>query len=134
LSGSPRPGGSLVGLGVELVSVPRFEALLERHEARLLGHLFQPAEIAYARRKAHPSHSLAARFAAKAAGRRALLALLERAPLLRDLEVVRRRSGEPTLVLRGPLAEQPPAPDLSFVLTLTHDHEYALASVFAERA
>lgn len=119
---------------MELVSVPRFEALLARHAKRLLPRVFQPGELAYAERKAHPSHSLAARFAAKAAARRALRPVLGRAPSLRDVEVVRRKSGEPTLELRGPLAERPAARCLRFVLTLTHDGEFALASVFAERA
>jgi holo-[acyl-carrier protein] synthase len=119
---------------VELVSVPRFEAVLARHAKRLLSRVFQPGELAYAERKAHPSHSLAARFAAKAAARRALAPVLGRAPSLRDVEVVRRKSGEPTLELRGPVAAQPAALGLRFVLTLTHDGEFALASVFAERA
>jgi phosphopantetheinyl transferase (holo-ACP synthase) len=48
--------------------------------------------------------------------------------------VVRHRSGEPTLALHGPLAGTPRASDLRFVLTLTHDADFALASVFAEAA
>jgi len=124
----------LAGVGVELVGVPRFEALLARHAARLRPRVFQPGELAYADRKGQPSHSLAARFAAKVAARRALAGVLGRAPALRDVEVVRKRSGEPTLALRGPLAERSGAAGLRFTLTLTHDAEFALASVFAEHA
>jgi holo-[acyl-carrier protein] synthase len=117
---------------VELVSVPRFEAALARHPERLRARVFQPAEIAYAERRGRPAHSLAARFAAKAAARRALGRVLGAAPALRDVEVVRRRSGEPTLCLRGPLAAHPAAPALRLALSLSHDAEFALASVFAE--
>ncbi len=113
--------------------MPRFEAALARHAPRLLPRVFQPAEIAYAKRKGHPAHSLAARFGAKVAARRALAGVLGGAPALRDVEVVRKRGGEPMLVLRGPLSEQPGAAGLRLALTLTHDAEFALASVFAER-
>jgi holo-[acyl-carrier protein] synthase len=122
-----------VGVGVELVSVPRFEAALARHGKRLLPRVFREGEIAYAERKGQPAHSFAARFAAKAAARRALAGALGGRPALRDVEVVRRRSGEPTLALRGPFAERSEALRLHLTLTLTHDAEFALASVFAER-
>ncbi len=113
-----------------MVSTPRFARALERCEKRLLARVFLPAEIAYARRKRDPSHSLAARFAAKVAGRRALAAALGAPPRLCELEVVRRRSGEPTLELRGRLSSTP----LRLSLSLTHDDDFAVAAVFAERA
>jgi holo-[acyl-carrier protein] synthase len=130
-AGFARP--SLLGLGVELVSVPRFEAALARHGERLSARVFRPAEVAYARRRGQPGHSLAARFAAKVAARRALAGALGGRPWLRDVEVVRRRSGEPTLLVHGPTAGTPGAAALRLTLTLTHDAEFALASVFAER-
>ncbi len=90
----------LRGVGVGLVSMPRFERALARFGDRLLTRLFTPAEIAYASRKRRGAHSLAGRFAAKCAGRAALRQSGRRV-MLSDLEVVRRRSGEPTLVLLG---------------------------------
>jgi holo-[acyl-carrier protein] synthase len=122
--------GALVGIGVEMVSTRRFARALERSERRLLERVFLPGEIAYARRKRDPAHSLAARFAAKVAGRRALAAAVGAPLRLRDLEVVRRRSGEPTLELRG----HDPGSAVRLALTLTHDDDFAVAAVFAERA
>ena len=62
----------IVGLGVELVELPRFEAALSRHGERLARRLFTPDERAYAAGRARGAESLAVRFAAKAAARRAL--------------------------------------------------------------
>jgi holo-[acyl-carrier protein] synthase len=119
---------SLSGVAVGLVSVPRFERALARFGERLLARVFTPAERAYAeRRRAAGGHSLAARFAAKCAGRRALAALGGRVPRLAELEVVRAPSGEPGLVLAtGPLP-------WSSRLSLTHDAEFALASLVLEQ-
>ncbi len=122
----------LCGLGVEIVSVPRFRRALDRSGARLLDRVFLPAEIEYTRRKRNGWQNLAARFAAKCAGRRAFASVCSRPIRLRDLEVVRRRSGEPTLALRGPAA--PEAAELRVSLSLTHDRDFALASVWVERS
>ena len=106
--------------------MPRFEASLVRFEERLLARLFTPAERAYAARKRHGQRNLAARFAAKCAARRCLrrhgIALR-----LRDVEITRRESGEPTLLIHGL------APHWRFSISLTHDDQFALASVWAEQ-
>lgn len=122
----------LAALGVELVSVPRFRAALERYGSRLTDRIFRPGELAYARRKRHPAHSLAARFAAKCAGRRALRSLCgDDAPIrLFDLEVVRRPSGEPLLEWRPRAAQS--ADGLRVLVSLSHDPEFALATVWVE--
>ena len=119
----------LAGVGIGLVSVPRFRAALDRFGPRLAERVFSPAELAYATRKRSAAHSLAGRFAAKCAGRRALGWRVA----LRDLEVVRRRSGEPTLEIGSGARARfgPEVPRL--LLSLTHDSEFALASVWVER-
>lgn len=121
----------LLAVGVEVVSVPRFQGLLDRHGPRLLERLFSPDELAYARRKRNASHNLAARLAAKCAGRRALRGSLGGGPIaLRELEVVRRRSGEPRLAWR----RQGAGDDLRLLVSLTHDPDFAMACVWVERA
>ena len=123
----------LEGIGVALVSVPRFERALERFGERLLERVFTPAEVAYARRKRHGSQSLAARFAAKCAGRSLLRTWRAGSPCLRDLEVARRPSGEPMLALNGPAGEAVASRRLRFALSLAHDAQFAVASLWAER-
>ena len=121
------PGLRAVEVG--LIETPRFRRAMERHGERLLARVFTQGERDYASRKKSAEHNLAARFAAKCAGRRAVVRLTGRRLGLHEIEVVRRRSGEPTLVVRAPGA----LPDgLRFSLSLTHDADFAAASVWLE--
>jgi holo-[acyl-carrier protein] synthase len=123
----------LQGIGVALVSVPRFEQALQRFGERFLERIFSPAEIAYTRRKRYGTQNLAARFAAKCAGRALLRSHCARGLRLRDFEVERRPSGEPTLVLHRAAREAEATSALRFSLSLSHDAELALASLWALR-
>jgi holo-[acyl-carrier protein] synthase len=120
--------GALRGVGLALVEVPRFRAALERRGDRLLVRVFSPTEIEYARRKKTGWQNLAARFAAKCAGREALRRALGRRLRLAELEVARRKSGEPRLVIRDAAL----GATLELFLTLSHDADFALASVWVE--
>ena len=120
--------GALRGVGLALVEVPRFRAALERRGERMLERVFSPAEREYARRKKSGWQNLAARFAAKCAGRSALRGALGRTLPLAGLEVARRRSGEPRLVLRSTVPGEP----LELFVTLSHDADFALASVYVQ--
>jgi holo-[acyl-carrier protein] synthase len=125
---SAEPG--LSGVEVGLVSVPRFRRALDRFGPRLLHRIFSADEIAYAARKRDGAHNLAARFAAKCAGRRALARLGARPGRWLEIEVVRRRSGEPTLKVHCAEEAAVGTDGLRFTLSLTHDPDLAMASVF----
>ncbi len=116
-------------IGVELVEVPRFARVLARYGDRMLQRVFSADEIAYAQRKSRGEQNWAARFAAKCAGRRALRLAGAPGLRLRELEVVRKRSGEPTLAVHRPGVAQ----DLRICMTLTHDQDFAMASLWIER-
>ncbi len=117
----------LAGIGIRLVEVPRFRAAVERFGDRLLGRVFTPDEIAYGARKRHGAQNLAARFAAKCAARSLLLDHSGLRVRLVEIEVVRRPSGEPTLRIVGG------EPRVGMVVSLTHDADFALASVWLEK-
>jgi len=121
--------GALRGIGLALVEVPRFRAVLERRGERFAARVFSPGELAYARGKKVGWQNLAARFAAKVAGRAALRAALGRALPLAGLEVARLKTGAPRLALTA-LARVDQAFELQ--LSLTHDADFALASVWVE--
>ena len=123
--------GGLKGVGLALVEVPRFRAVLERRGDAFAARVFSPGELEYARRKTFGWQNLAARFAAKLAGRQALRAELGRALPLAAFEVAREKSGAPRLALTPPVALEAA---LSFSLSLTHDADFALASVWVEVA
>ena len=122
---------ALRGVGLALVEMPRFRAVLERRGDAFAERVFSPGELAYARGKRAGWENLAARFAAKVAGRAALRAPLGRVLPLAGLEVTRLRSGAPVLALTAHARVDEP---FAFQLSLTHDADFALASVWVEAA
>ena len=120
---------TLSGVGLALVEVPRFRAVLERRGDAFARRVFSPGELAYARGKRLGWQNLAARFAAKVAGRAALRPALGRVLPLAGLEVARLKSGAPLLALTTHARVDRA---FAFQLSLTHDADFALASVWIE--
>jgi holo-[acyl-carrier protein] synthase len=117
---------TVVGVGVDVVDIARFEQSLERTPG-LADRLFTGAE------QGLPPASLAARFAAKEALAKALGAPggLE----WRDAEVVADAAGRPTLRLAGSVADAAAAAGATrWHLSLSHDAGVAVAMVVAESA
>lgn len=115
---------AILGLGIDVVAIERFEAALERSPG-FLERVFTPAE----RELGH--HSLAARWAAKEALAKALGA--PGGLNWQDAEVVREPNGQPRLAIRGAIAAR--AAELgiaSFHLSLSHDAGIASAVVIGE--
>ena len=130
--------GSLAGIGVDVVDVARFRAILARRPG-FAARYFTEVERADARRSADPTESLAARFAAKEAVMKALGTGLGGFALT---EVEVRRSvgdgatdGVPSLVLHGAAAALAARKQAGpFHISLTHTTEVAIAFVVAERS
>lgn len=116
---------AVVGIGVDVVHLPRFAAAMARTPS-MAERLFTPAE----RELADPS--LAARFAAKEAVAKALGAPAGLA--WHDAEIVRGDDGRPHLAVRGSVADAAEALGVtSWHLSLAHDGDVAVALVVAER-
>ncbi|MFG6193227.1 holo-ACP synthase [Nonomuraea sp. JJY05] len=114
----------ILGIGVDVVDIDRFEAALER-TPQLKERLFTETEIEL------PVRSLAARFAAKEAVAKALGAPRGLAHL--EAEVRRDERGKPELRITGKAAEV--AYDLGvkrWHVSLSHDAGVAVAYVIAE--
>jgi holo-[acyl-carrier protein] synthase len=123
---------AIVGLGVGIVETERFRRAERRFGARLAERVFTPGELVYAARKRRGFESLAVRFAAKLAARRALGLAHAR---FRDLEVVRVRGAAPTLVFHAAAAEAARGRGVvRSVLSVTHDAELCIAHVVLEGA
>lgn len=123
-------GPGVLGLGIDLVDVPRFATLLARRP-KMAERLFTAEERAYAYGLTDPAPSLAARFAAKEAVMKALGVGLG-AFGFRDVEVHRQPSGFPQLVLSGRAARL--ASDrhvISWMVSLTHTSSTAAAVALA---
>jgi holo-[acyl-carrier protein] synthase len=123
-------GLTLIGVGTDLVEIERFRLAMQRR-ASLPERLFSDEERAYAFRHRDPAPRLAARFGAKEAVMKALGVGLG-AFKLRDVEVVRHRSGAPFVALYGraaTLAEERGVTD--WHLSLTHTDLVAMAVAVA---
>jgi holo-[acyl-carrier protein] synthase len=128
-----KEGGVIVGVGVDLVSVPRFARVLERRGEAALARFFTPAEVARCRASRSPDESLAARFAAKEAFFKALGTGAGTGGRFHEVEVVSAPSGAPSLRLHGRAAEAAAERGVARThLSLTHAGESAAAFVVLE--
>ncbi|NLV23795.1 MAG: holo-ACP synthase [Deltaproteobacteria bacterium] len=122
------------GLGTDLVRVARFRRFLEEGKTALLERLFTMAERDYAFSKRDPAPHLAARFAAKESFSKALGTGFRDGLSWQEIEVVHDPLGKPELVLKGRAAAMCQERGLSSLfLSLSHDGDYALAVVVAEK-
>ena len=114
----------IVGIGVDLVDVPRFEEHLKR-TPRLLPRLFSASE------RVLKPRSLAARYAAK----EALIKALGGSDGVHwtDIEVTSEASGRPVFSLSGETAATVAARGITALhLSMSHDAGLATAYVIAE--
>jgi holo-[acyl-carrier protein] synthase len=120
----------VIGIGTDLVELDRFRLALQR-TPRLVDRLFSADERAYAEQRRDPTERYAARFAAKEAVLKAMGVGLWKFPL-RDIEVVRAESGQPSIVLHGRAAEVAAEQGVrEWRLTLTHTETLAQAIAVA---
>ena len=123
----------ILGIGSDLAEVARIRASRERFGERFLQRIYTETEIAYSLAKANIDERLAARFAAKEAGMKALGTGLAGGVTWRDFAIDREPSGKPTLTLSGAAARIAAQIGVRRVhLTLTHTAELAMAFVVME--
>jgi holo-[acyl-carrier protein] synthase len=123
---------TILGHGIDLVSVQRIAEIADRHGERFLARCFTPAERGYslASRRAH--EHLAARFAAKEAALKALGTGWRAGIAWTDAEVISLPSGQPTLLLHGRARQIADEAGIQrWLLSLTHADGYAAASAIA---
>lgn len=120
-----------LGLGIDLVDVPRIRDLLSRHGERFTERTFTAAERAYCESCADPAMHFAARFAAKEAAAKALgTGLWAQGVDWRDIEVTREDSGKPGLLLHGGAKAHADGQGVtSILISLTHTKDLAMAQV-----
>ena len=117
-----------IGLGIDLVNIPRMREVIARWDERFLKRVFTEGEIAYCRARRDPATHFAARFAAKEAAMKALGTGLSLGVRWRDLEVRRDRGQAPRLLMHGRSREIGLARGgRAMLVALTHDGDYALA-------
>ncbi len=124
----------IIGLGSDLIDIRRIERTLERFGDRFVQRIFTPIEQARSQRRSERAASYAKRFAAKEACAKALGTGLRQGVFWRDMGVVNKRSGKPTLILTNGAKKRldkiiPSDYHPHIALTITDDYPLAQAFV-----
>jgi len=120
----------VIGIGVDLCEVPRMRTTLARTPGVAV-RVFTEAERAYCERRKDPTERYAARFAAKEAVMKAMGVGLG-AFGFHDVEVVKARSGAPSIRLSGKAAVLADSLGITeWRLTMTHTASLAEAIAVA---
>jgi holo-[acyl-carrier protein] synthase len=125
----------VLGVGIDIIEVARIQAAQERFGERFLNRILHPAEIAYCVSHRSPGPFLAARFAAKEAISKAFGTGIGAELGWHDMEVCRKPSGEPFVVLHGngpELLKQRGAANI--LISLSHTEHYASAVAILQSA
>ena len=123
----------IIGTGIDMIEIQRIQRTMDRYGSRFLNKVYTPAEQAYCLRKRRAAESLAARFAAKEAGAKALGTGISYGVTWLEIEVVREPSGRPTLRFHGRARQIAGTLGCArAALSLTHTAELATASVVLE--
>src|SRR5512140_2117173 len=89
----------ILGIGIDIIEVARIEASQKRFGERFLNRILHPNEISYCLSYKSPGPFLAARFAAKEAISKAFGTGIGAQLGWQDMEVGRKESGEPFVIL-----------------------------------
>ena len=124
---------SVLGIGVDLVECARIQRSIDRFGDKFLHRVFTDGEIAYSKSMKFPARHLAARFAAKEALSKAFGTGIGKAMGWRDIDIQKKPSGEPFVVLIGHAKELAERRAVRAVwITLSHTEDHAMAQIVIE--
>jgi holo-[acyl-carrier protein] synthase len=123
----------IAGIGTDIIEIARIKRAIERNSG-FCDKIFTDGEITYCETKADPGISYAARFAVKEAFMKALGTGWNHEVAFKDIETVSQEDGAPRLVIHGntKIAFDKRGIDTMHV-TISHEKEYAVATVVLER-
>jgi holo-[acyl-carrier protein] synthase len=124
----------ILGVGIDIIEVARVQASHKRFGERFLNRLLLADEIAYCLSHKNPAPFIAARFAAKEAVSKAFGTGIGAQLGWQDMEIRRKDSGEPFVILHGngkKLFKSRRAKNL--LISLSHTANYAAATAVLER-
>ena len=123
----------ILGVGIDIIEVARIRSSYERFGERFVNRILLPNEIAYCLSHKVPAPFLAARFAAKEAISKAFGTGIGAQLGWQDMEVGRKESGEPFVILHGggrKLLEE--RKGRVVLISLSHTQEHAAAVAILE--
>ena len=120
---------SLVGIGIDVVEIERIRNSINQFGEPFLKRIFTEAERDYCQAQKRPEIHFAARFAAKEAISKAFGTGIGKDLSWLDLEVMRKESGEPSVVLSAVARQYATGRGAGDILiSLTHAEHYAAAN------
>ena len=125
----------IIGIGSDLCNIDRIQNSLDRFGEKFERRVFTEIERAKAAKRPHTrAGTYAKRFAAKEAFSKAVGTGFKRGVFMKDIGVVNKASGEPTLALSGGAKQRldemtPEGHAATIHLTMTDDHPFAQAFV-----
>ncbi|MEO7165563.1 MAG: holo-ACP synthase [Chthoniobacterales bacterium] len=124
---------SIVGIGIDLVDCARIESSIERFGEKFLQRVFTAGEIVYSNSMKFPARHFAARFAAKEALSKAFGTGIGKSMGWRDLDVQKRESGEPFVVLSGGAEKMAQERGVGRIwISLSHTEQSGMATIILE--
>jgi holo-[acyl-carrier protein] synthase len=122
----------ILGTGVDIVETERIAGSIARHGERFLARVFLEGERLYCGKMSVPERCYAARFAAKEAVSKAFGTGIGAELGWLDIEVRRKPTGEPFVILHGEGAKTAARLGITELrLTLSHSDHYAVAHALA---
>src|SRR6058998_3131809 len=123
----------ILGIGIDIIEVARIHASYERFGERFLKRILHPNEISYCLSHKAPAPFVAARFAAKEAISKAFGTGIGAQLGWKDMEVGRKESGEPFVILHGAGQQLVASRGARLVLiSLSHTQAHAAAVAVLE--
>ena len=123
----------ILGVGIDIIEVARIASSYEKFGGRFVNRILHPDEIAYCLSHKNPAPFLAVRFSAKEAISKAFGTGICAQLGWQDMEIRRKKSGEPFVVLHGKgkkLFKSRHAKQL--LVSLSHTQNYAAATAVLE--
>jgi len=122
----------ICGIGTDITEIQRMREAVDKWGMKFLKRIFSDREIAYCYARRDPFPHLSARFAAKEATVKALSCMVrDRHISVGDVEVLNETSGRPYIVLGAEINNI--VGDIIVRLSISHERNYALATVIAEQ-
>lgn len=123
----------ILGIGIDIVEVERIRHSCDRFGDRFLTRVLRPAEADYCRSHQFMAPHVAGRFAAKEAISKAFGTGIGSQLRWQDMEIGRKHSGEPFVILHGAGAELLKARGGTKVhVSLSHTQQHATAVAIVE--
>ena len=123
----------IYGVGTDIVAVARLGKLYERHRERAVDKLLAPDERADLATASDPARFLAKRFAAKEALGKALGIGVAAPATLPNIAVVHDKLGKPAFAYAPALTSYLTERGLTAHLSISDEHDFALAFVVLEQ-